>query len=173
MQLSRRDAIAALGALGIGASAVGTARQWTDESIGDEEITDRLQAAAEVVYPSAVDVDRSFIETVVRGRLNGRPEYVRSQEETLAALQRHSRRTTGRGFEQLDIDGRRSMLRQLGVPRAHPNPSGTVDERVRYYVVNDLLYVLFSTPTGGELVDCENPPGYPGGVEAYQHGPDA
>jgi hypothetical protein len=42
---------------------------------------------------------------------------------------------------------------------------------VRYYVVNELLYALYTSPTGGELVGIENPQGHPGGHESYQHEP--
>lgn len=173
MELSRRDALAALGAIGVGTAAIGTRRQRNNQSMDDEETITQLLAAAEAIYPTAVDVDRSFIETVVMGRLDGRETYVAEQRITLTTLNTHARRIAGERFSQLDVEARRSVFRQFGVSRAHPNPDGTDEERIRYYVVNDLLFVLFSTPRGGELVGVENPPGYPGGVESYQRGPDS
>jgi hypothetical protein len=53
-----------------------------------------------------------------------------------------------------------------------PDPDGTDAGRVRYYVVNELLYALYASPTGGELVGIENPRGYPGGTASYRRGPD-
>jgi hypothetical protein len=60
----------------------------------------------------------------------------------------------------------------LGVRTAEPDPDGTDVERVRYYVVNELLFALYSSPTGGELVGLENPQGHPGGIDSYRRGPD-
>ena len=172
MELTRRDALVALGAVGGGSAALGTARHGLFDDLDEEEVTDRLHAVAEVIYPSEVDVDRSFVSTYVVGRLNDREEYVRAQADALQTLDSHARSQAGRSVTALQPSDRRSVLRTMGVHTAHPNPDGTPQERVRYYVVNDLLYVLFTTPTGGELVGCENPPGYPGGLDAYQRGPD-
>jgi len=44
--------------------------------------------------------------------------------------------------------------------------------RVRYYLVNDLLFALYSSPTGGKLVGIENPQGHPGGTGSYQQPPN-
>jgi len=54
---------------------------------------------------------------------------------------------------------------------ADENPDGTAAERVRFFVVNELLLALYASPTGGELVGIENPQGYAGGAESYQRGP--
>lgn len=172
MELTRRDALVALGAIGGGTAALGTVRRGVFNDLDEDEVTDRLHAVAETIYPSEVDVDRSFVSTYVVGRLNNRDEYVRAQADALETLDIHARRQAGRSVTALQSSDRRSVLRTMGVHTAHPNPDGTPEERVRYYVVNDLLYVLFSTPTGGELVGCENPPGHPGGLDAYQRGPD-
>ncbi|MEA5408870.1 hypothetical protein VB773_15715 [Haloarculaceae archaeon H-GB2-1] len=56
---------------------------------------------------------------------------------------------------------------------AEPNPDGTTAERVRYYLVNEPLYALYASPTGGTLVGIENPQGHPGGTESYQRGPQS
>lgn len=172
MRLTRRDALVALGAIGGGTAALGTVRQGVFDDLDDEAVTDRLYAVAEVIYPSEVEIDRSFVSTYVLGRLSNRDEYVRAQADALKTLDSHARQQAGRSLTALDSSDRWSALRTMGVHTAHPNPDGTPQERVRYYVVNDLLYVLFSTPTGGELVGCENPPGHPGGLDAYQRGPN-
>jgi len=171
MELTRRDALVALGAIGGGTAVLGTVRQGVFDDLDEDAVTDRLYAVSEVVYPTEIDIDRSFVSTYVVGRLNNREAHVRAQSDALERLDTHARRQAGRSLTALNPSERRSVLETMGVNTAHPNPDGTPAERVRYYVVNDLLYVLFSTPTGGELVGCENPPGYPGGVEAYQRGP--
>jgi len=70
----------------------------------------------------------------------------------------------------LSVADRDSLLREVGADTAPPDPDGTNAERVRFYVVNELLYALYTSPTGGELVGIENPQGHPGGTDTYQRG---
>ena len=89
-----------------------------------------------------------------------------TRRDALAALSWEDAR-----FAALGADRRDTVLRQLGVHTADEDPDGTRAERIRYYVVNELLYALYASPTGGELVGIENPQGYPGGRASYQRGP--
>ena len=162
-----------VGGLSAGTLAVGSARNYRHGSVDEDHVIEQLHAAAEAIYPSAIDVDRTFITNDVRGRLRDRDEYADKQVDAVVSLDQYARRMTGRRFRSLSIGQRRSLFERLGIPRAHPNPNGTDDEQIRYYIVNDLLYVLFTTPVGGELVGCENPPGYPGGTVAYTRGPQS
>jgi len=75
-------------------------------------------------------------------------------------------------FRELGTERRDATLRAMGVDTAEPNPDGNPRERVRYYLVNELLFALYSSPTGGELVGLENPQGHPGGTESYRQPPD-
>ena len=172
MELTRRDAIAALAAAGItvGGGAAVLARDGRDESDGDTSSNDdaatdgtvegpieeghlsTLVAAASVLYPSEVDRTEAFVETFVRGRASEQPDHARGVAEAATYLDDYARAWRDRGF-------------------ADPVPDGSDVERVRYYVVNELLYALYSSPTGGELVGIENPQGHPGGVESYRRGP--
>jgi hypothetical protein len=34
---------------------------------------------------------------------------------------------------------------------------------VNYYLLDELLFAFYSSPTGGELIGNKNPRGYPGG----------
>lgn len=171
MKLTRRDAIIALGALGGGAAVVGSGRRDRRKTIEEGEAIDNLYAAAEAIYPSEVEVERSFISTFVRGRYATREEDQEAQIEAVSSLVQRTRHLTGRSFTDLSIEEREDVIRAIGIHRSPPVPDGTTEERIRYYVLNDLLYVLFTTPTGGELVGCENPPGYPGGRNPYQRPP--
>lgn len=160
MRLTRRDAVVALGALGIGSAAVGLTRESSGEST-------TLLAVAELVYPSQAEIDESFVETYVQGRANAQPEYESHLAEAVAELDRQARRDFGQSFDSLSADQRRAVLGNLGVNRVQSDPDGTLSQRIRYYVVNDLLYAFYSTPVGGELLGIETPPGHPGGRHAY------
>jgi hypothetical protein len=59
----------------------------------------------------------------------------------------------------------------MGVHTADEDPDGTTAERIRFYVVNELLFALYASPAGGRLVGIENPQGHPGGAESYRRGP--
>lgn len=178
MELTRRDALVALLGGSVAAGAAGEIADLLDEvpdtSTSIEEVhVERLLTVASVLYPSAVDVTPEFVETYVLGRIAGCEDRRGGITEALDAVATASRRRYGRPVEALDESDVDGLLRDMGVARAYPVPDGTTPERVRYYVVNDLLYALYTTPVGGRLVDYENPDGYPGGLDAYQRGPDA
>ncbi|MDL5362434.1 gluconate 2-dehydrogenase subunit 3 family protein [Halalkalicoccus sp. NIPERK01] len=174
MELSRRDAMAALGALGVGAAALGVrerAGSGSDEG-PDARVREAFVAAAEVVYPSEVSGVRGFVETFLEGRLDDgtHAEGLRAAVSDLddAATEWYDGR-----FSALSPADRDRLLREIGADTAEEDPEGTTAERVRYYVVNELLLALYSSPTGGELVGIENPQGHPGGIESYRRGPEA
>jgi hypothetical protein len=175
-ELSRRDALAALAATGIAGGGVVALSASDDgegrDSDGDtttETGRDRppgpvaegdieiLTAAAAVLYPSEVAGVETFVSRFVRGRAAEQPDHAAGIVDAVASL---------------DAPEREDALDQLGVRTAEPDPDGTDVERVRYYVVNELLFALYSSPTGGELVGLENPQGHPGGIDSYRRGPD-
>ncbi|SFR43251.1 gluconate 2-dehydrogenase subunit 3 family protein [Halogeometricum limi] len=188
MKLTRRDAVVALAAVGgVGASSV-AARfdapragdgDWdgagADASAASADLLDVMDAAAAAVFPSDVDGRRTFVERYVVGRTEDRASYREGLTETAAELDAIARDWRDAAFADLSVETRDEILRGLGVETADPEPDGTVSERIRFYVVNDLLYAFYSTPTGGRLVGIENPVGYPGGTESYQRAtmPDA
>lgn len=173
MELLRRDAIAALGALGVGATAVGLHER--DDSGGDgsdARVREALVAAAEVVYPAEVSGTGEFVETFLEGRLDdgSHAEGLRTAVSDLDDLA--ANRYDGR-FSALSPADRDRLLREVGADTAEEHPAGTTAERIRYYVVNELLLALYTSPTGGKLVGIENPQGHPGGIESYRRGPEA
>lgn len=168
MELTRRDALAALATGGAGAYSLGRLRSAVRTGTVDEFVTEQLRAVAEVVYPSAVDATTEFVETYVVGRSESDEEYIAAIESAGRALDDYARREFGSRFVALSPERREQVLRSRGVDKVHPRPDGTVPERIRYYLVNELLYALVTSPTGGELIGNENPPGYPGGTETYQ-----
>jgi len=191
MELTRRDAVAALAAAGVGVGGGGAAylasregddgsagtpdgsATGTDEGpVGDAEL-DVLVAAAEVFYPSEIDRVEGFVTEFVRGRATDRPDHASAQADAVAALDDYARNWYEAGFADLDSETRDRALRAMSVDAVDADPAGEDDQRVRYYVRNELLFALYSSPTGAELVGLENPQGHPGGTASYQRGPQS
>ncbi|MEF8773150.1 MAG: gluconate 2-dehydrogenase subunit 3 family protein [Halobacteriales archaeon] len=174
MRLTRRDLVAALAAAGVAVGAGAAVRRSDPSDGGDGPIDDddlaTLVAAADVLYPSAVDDVEGFVVEYVRRRAEDRPDHGRAVAAAATYLDDHADAWHGEPFASLDPSERVRMLDRMGADVADPVPDGTDVERVRYYVVNELLFALYSTPTGGELVGMENPRGYPGGLASYQRG---
>ena len=178
MELSRRDALAALAAGGVvaGVGAAGFRQSLADApddgvDLPPERERDLLLAVARVVYPSELDGVREFIETYVAGRADDRDGYRAAMRDALATVDDRARTWRDEEFLSLAPDDRETHLRELSVDTADPDPEGTDAERIRYYVVNELLYALYTSPAGGELVGIGNPQGHPGGTDSYQRGP--
>ena len=181
MELTRRDAAAALAALGAGgAVAFGADRVRRDAPDGpdrdpgpepsDDRIRATLVAAAAVVYPSDVSGIEGFLEGFLAGRLDG-SEHAAGLRNAVGDLDERADSWYGGRFASLPAAERDRLLREIGADTAEEDPDGTTAERIRYYVVNELLLALYASPTGGELVGIENPQGHPGGTESYQRGP--
>lgn len=179
MKLTRRDAIAALAGVGIvtGSGAAAFSRADVDaEQAPDrpplDETLETLVAAAEVLYPSDVEGVPTFVETYSLGRIQHRAAYLTGVRDAASVLDSYAALwLDAESFAALSVADRDSLLHQMGVHTAEEQPDGTDPERVRYFVVNELLYALYTSPTGAELVGLENPPGHPGGTESYQRGP--
>lgn len=188
MKLTRRDALAALGSLGAGsvAGCTGvsppTADAPGDRPDGpdgpdtpsgdlDDDVVASIVAAAEVLYPSGVEGVPEFVETYALGRVADRPRHRAGLAETVRDLDALARDWTGSPFAELSPERRDGLLRDVGADQVESDPDGPLPERLRFFVVNDLLYALYASPTGGRLVGIENPIGYPGGTESYQRPP--
>ena len=178
MELSRRDAIAALAVAGVGGSGLAVAHQRGlfdgDSGAGDGgDVDDPLyhtQALAEVLYPSEVTASEEFVETYVGGRIEDDESYEAELLEGLELLNDEAIDHYGEGFTDLSVSDRDDLLHELGLHQTAAQPEGNSLERGRYYLVDELLYALFTSPTGGELVGTENPTGYGGGLDSYQRG---
>lgn len=172
MELTRRDAIAALAATGIAVSGTTMLLDDVDDDgqIGDHEVQ-TLTAVADVVYPSAVDGVDAFVEQFVRGRAAERPDHAAGIADAVGYLDEYASTFYDREFASLDPDTAREALDRMAVDTADPDPDGVNVERVRYYVINELLFALYASPTGGKLVGLENPQGHPGGTRSYRRRP--
>ena len=171
MELSRRDAVAALAAVGVGGAGAATyARRRGDDEPPAPDV-ETLVAVAEVVYPGEVEGVEAFVETYAAERASGDDDHARGVRAAAERLDSNARAWYGAPFADLSPGDRDSVLREMGVDTADEAPDGTTAERVRYYVVGDLLLALYASPAGGELVGLENPQGHPGGLESYRRGP--
>ncbi len=128
---------------------------------------DDVAAVAEAVYPSEVTGYQEFVETYIRGRSRGATGYRQALDQVVADLNAMAREWYNDPLPALSRVDRDTLLREVGADTAEPRPDGTLAERTRYYLVNDLLYALYTSPTGGELVGIRNPPGHPGGTASY------
>jgi hypothetical protein len=175
MRLTRRHALAALGlagtggVLGVASGVAGRGAPRADDGARlDRTARDTLVAAAEVLYPSVVTGHREFVGTYALGRTAGREAYRAGLAAALAELDAAARDWYDAPFARLGPETRDRLLRELGADTADPDPGGTVSERLRLYVVEELLYALYASPAGGGLVGIENPTGYPGGTASYR-----
>lgn len=185
-RLTRRDALAALAAVtgGVAAGAAlsmdGDGRDGiqgngsADEDAGPLSGHDRrtLRALAETLYPGEVSNVGAFVDTYVDGLVADSPDRARSMAAAITALDDHAAAWHDADFAALDASTRDETLRTFGLESAAPVPDGNRVERVRHFLVDELLLALYASPTGGELVGLENPPGHPGGLASYRRGPD-
>ncbi|AQL44372.1 hypothetical protein BV210_17345 [Halorientalis sp. IM1011] len=191
MELTRRDAVAALGALGVAGGAAALSQSddgdgKTDErattptesdddraSLSDHDLTTAV-AVAESIYPSAVENVEGFVTDFLRGRVADDPERATDIGETVDYLDGYvSTWYDVDAFVSLPPETRTEVFSDMNADTVDPEPDGGDVQRVRYYLINDLLFALYASPTGGELVGIENPQGHPGGTTSYQRGPQS
>jgi hypothetical protein len=175
---TRRQFLVALGGTTLAAAAYGYGGRATEQSntkrsgsTGYSARQDRVAAAtavAEAVYPPSVPVDESFIETRVFGRIEPKPGHFDGLAAAIDTVDGYARARFGGSVTALSPGRRRGVLQSMGVTTVHPTADGTAAERVRYYLVNDLLYALFTSPLSSEWTGVDNPPGHPGGRDAYR-----
>lgn len=174
MELTRRDALRALAATGAVAGTA-SAYRWGRGDGDPAGFTDHeretLVALARVVFPGAVSGVPAFVETYTVGRVEDRPGYASGMREAVATLDDYATDWFDDRFVDLSPATRDELLRQMSLDTRDADPEGDPVERVRYYLVDELLYALYTSPTGGKLVGLENPPGHPGGRTSYRLGP--
>jgi len=181
MNQTRRQTLLTLGGAAVGAGSYGYGSHlltgeppFTGQSDGESPSryhSDAILAVAEAVYPSSVSVDRSFVENYVFGRVEPQPDHFEHVLAAVEAVDDYAQARFGNRITELPADRRRQVLQSMGATEVHPTPDGTTAERVRFYLVNDLLYALLTSPASSDLTGIDNPPGYPGGRDAYQQAP--
>jgi hypothetical protein len=172
MELTRRDAVAALAAAGVAGGgaylATGGSNRGAKSNDGSDDIVETATALAPVLYPSEVDDAEEFVRTYVTGRIEDDDDHRNGMADAVAVLDGYANDEFESNFRELSPEQGDQLLTDVGLDRIRPDPVGSDLERIRFYLVNELLYALFSSPTGGELVGTENPPGHPGGLDSYQ-----
>lgn len=169
MKLTRRHAI--LAAAGVSAAGLGTYELAAADEVSDGPFTQRERAmlvtVAEAVYPwelaAAADVLVPYFT-----RLDDRR--TAATRRTLAEFDRLAQSAFGVPLETLSAEEGRTLLRTLGSDRIQSSPTGTLAERVRFHLVNSILFALMTHPSGTAPFDIDNPVGYPGGFASYTEG---
>lgn len=164
MELTRRDAMAALGAAGVtslaGCESLTGATEQSSEPPSEMET---MVALAEVLYPSEVEPTTEFIQSFLFGRIYDEDAYQAELEAGVQTLNDIARDTEGAPFARLDTDQRVSVIENSDIRTGESVPDGSDIQRVNYHLVDELLFAFYSSPTGGELVGNTNPRGFPGG----------
>ncbi|RXK49004.1 gluconate 2-dehydrogenase subunit 3 family protein [Halorientalis pallida] len=192
MELTRRDAVAALGAVGVAGGALALSESGDDDAgnedrrtttpTGSEEETPSLSehelttavAVAEAIYPSALEDVERFVTDFLRGRVADDPDRATEIHETVTYLDDYvSTWYDVDAYASLSRANRTEAFERMNADTIDPDPDGGNVQRVRYYLINDLLFALYASPTGGELVGIENPQGHPGGTTSYRRGPQS
>lgn len=163
MKLTRRQTL--LGLVGTSSGLSLSAYELTDDtSVPEPTLSQRefdgLLAVADVVHPSDPQQFESLIAGYVDRLSDDRKRLLR---RTLSDLDRASYRQSGVPFRSLSPAERRRLFAALGVARVQSRPRGTVPERVRYHLVNSIVFVLVTNPKGTGLFGIRNPVGHPGG----------
>lgn len=177
MELTRRDAVAVLTAAGLGGVAAygildegegpDDGRGFTGEPHQDHRV-ETLVSVAELVYPSEVEGGRTFTEAYVSGKFEADEEYLTEATIAVESLDEYAEERADQPFRDLPVAERDDLFRDRGMRQAPPEPDGQGISHVRYWAVNDLLYAMLTSPKGGEIMGIDSPPGYPGGLQAYQ-----
>lgn len=173
VELTRRDTLITLvGGTTISSLALQEIDDFDGTSSGfsDDELT-TLLALTDVIYPSEIDVSKRFIRSYTDRMKRSR---LRQMQRAVSGLDRLSRQVFGASFRAVPASKREHLLRHFGVDRVQPRPDGTLAERIRFHLVNTLLYVLFTNPKGSTLYGIDNPVGHPGGLDdllRYQESP--
>ena len=113
----------------------------------------------------------SFVREYSVARVRDDQSYARGVSETVGRLDDYVAEWHDDSYVDLSASARVDVLEQMTVDTAGPDPDGVAGERIRYYLVNELLYAFYASPTGAGLVGLENPPGHPGGATSYREGP--
>lgn len=178
MELTRRDALAALAASGtlLGGTIALTAKPHSNKSNKTQEPTDPalnpqyMETAidiASIIYPSQLTGLADFVSTYLNGRLDD-SDYKHGFTTSIDRLNDLSIVWHDAKYVNLTREVQETVLHEIGADTADPAPSGSPGSRIRYYLINELLYALYTSPTGGRLVGIENPQGHPGGIKSYQ-----
>ncbi len=161
-QLSRRDALTALAAGGITATA-GCSAIGTDGSDQELSSTETLVELAEVLYPSEIETTEEFIETYLFGRIVDEASYQEDLEAGLETLNELALEEHGEEFAALVEDQRVALFEATDLRSGDSVADGSDIERLNYHVIDELLFAFYASPTGGELIGNPNPRGWPGG----------
>ena len=164
MELSRREMFWSL--LGTG-SVGGLAAYELSEMVVRERKTasrddiESLLTVAGIVHPAESEAFEPVLSSYLNQLSDSRTQSIL---ETIAELNKISRRRLGRPFHILSRNEAEQLFTILGVNRVQAAPNGTLAERIRFHLVNSVIYALMTNPNGTREFEIQNPVGYPGGI---------
>jgi len=164
MELTRRDALTALTAAGVAATAGCSGLLADDQTATEDDAQmDTMLALGEVLYPSQTGVTEEFIDTYLMGRIVDDEAYQSALADGVETLNERAQDAEGTTFADLDESQRVSLIEDTELRSGDSVADGSPVERVNYFLIDELLFAFYSSPVGGELVGNPNPRGWPGG----------
>lgn len=167
MKLTRRKTL--LGLLGLSSTASLGVYELSDEydkrrgSLSRRHL-EGLLTIADVVHPSEPDQFETILTGYVTGLTDSRKRVLLG---TLAELDQVSYSQLGIPFRSLSASEATLLLKALGVDRVQSSPQGPLAERIRFHLVNSVLYAVLTDPVGTNVLGIDNPVGHPGGFSSY------
>jgi hypothetical protein len=168
MELTRRDAIGALGTAGI-VSLAGCSGFFGSET-GENAGIQTLVALGAVLYPSDVEVTEEFVETYMYGRISDEESYSERLASGVETLDGEAQSANGAPFRELSEAERLGLIEDTALRSGDSVPDGTAIQRVNYHLIDELLFAFYASPQGGERVGNTNPRGWPGGFGYVPNG---
>ncbi len=133
-----------------------------------ERQVQKLLTIVDVVYPSS---DPRQFEPTVRNYVDSLPEERRQiLLGTLAELDRITADALGQPLGAASTPGVIMVMKRIGVDRVQSKPRGMLAERIRFHLVNSIMYALLTEPRVTRSFGIDNPVGYPGGFSSYISG---
>jgi hypothetical protein len=168
MELTRRDAIGALGTAGIASLAGCSSLFGSDEQ--ENAGIQTLVALGEVLYPSDAEVTEEFVQTYMYGRITDEQAYEQRLTSGVDTLNSEAQSAHDAPFRELTADQRVSLIENTDLRTGDSVPDGTAIQQVNYHLIDELLFAFYASPAGGELVGNTNPRGWPGGFGYVPNG---
>lgn len=167
MKLTRRQTflglLGASSAAGLGAYELIDVPRSSRSTVSRDEL-ETLLTVADVVFPAdprpLEPVIASYVDRLGDGR-------TRALVATVAELDQAAYAQFGIPVRSLSRGECERLFEVLGVTRVQPRPEGTVPERIRFHLVNAVLYSILTHPEGTGPFGITNPVGHPGGFSSF------
>jgi len=131
-----------------------------------------MRSLATVLYPSQVDVTEEFLGTYLYSRIVDEEAYATAVTAAVGTLDSLAREQYDGAFRALETDQQESVVVDSDIKSGASVADGTDVERLNYHLVDELVFALYASPAGGELVGNRNPRGWHGGYGSSPEVPE-